>query len=147
MRTRIIESRVLVPRCVVIVVAAPLESGWGDVVSWIGNRYWFSFREGRFQASLLLFQVVGGGCWRAETLSFIIPQCVFGFSFQNLLFSIFHLSPLFTPHPTTFFYFQQTVPIQQTSSSSFHWPAITGWWWWIWKRHPDELYPVRDPSS
>lgn len=42
--------------------------------------------------------------YRTETLSFIIPQCVFGFSFQILLFSIFHLFFLFTPHPITFLF-------------------------------------------
>lgn len=68
-----------------------------------------------------------------ETLSFIIPQCVFGFSFQNWLFSIFHLFfPLLSP---------ANFLLLSANTSPHLSDGIAGvFQWWQWRRrHPSTI--------
>lgn len=118
MRTRIIESRVLVPRCVAV-VTAPLESGrWGDdVVSWIGNRYWFSFRKADFRRlccySKLSSGVVVGGL---KLYPLLFLNACLDFLFKICYFQFFIFPPLHAPS-NNFLLLSTNSSHPQTSSS------------------------------
>lgn len=152
MRTRIIESLVLIPcrnsllstTCLkrrrrrwccflnrklvlVLVVVAFGRQIWGVVDVLLLDCYYY-------------YEYWGG--WWLKLYPLLFLNACWDFLFKICYFQFFIFSSSSRPiQQLSYESFQQTVPIRPSRSRV---AAATGWWWWIWKRHPDELHT--DPS-